>query len=52
MQTTTLRMDKHEVPLYTRNCSGNYIQCLGIEHDGRQDEGKNVHICMTGSLTV
>ena len=30
----------------------NYIQSLGIKHDGRQHEKKNVYIyiCMTGSL--
>ena len=30
--------------------TGNYIQSLGIEHDGRYIRKKNVYICMTGSL--
>ena len=30
--------------------TGNYIQSLGIEHDGRQYEKKNVWICMTEPL--
>ena len=30
--------------------TGNYVQSLGVDHDGRQYEKKNVHICMTGSL--
>ena len=34
-----------EVLLYS---TGNYIQSLGVEHDGRQCEKGNVHICMTG----
>ena len=33
-----------------RSCSGHYIQSLGKDHDGRQDEKKNVGTCMTGSL--
>lgn len=32
METTTFRMDKHEVLLYSTE---NYIQSLEIEHDGR-----------------
>ena len=32
------------------NSTGNYIQPLGIDHDGRQYEKKNVYICRTGSL--
>jgi len=34
----------NEVLLYS---TGNYIQSLGIEHDGKQCMTKNVHICMT-----
>ena len=30
--------------------TGNYIQSLGIEHDGREYEKNNVYICMSGSL--
>ena len=30
--------------------TGNSIQSLGIEHDGRQYEKKNIYVCMTGSL--
>ena len=30
--------------------TGNYIQSLGIEHDGRKYDKKNVYVCMTGSL--
>ena len=30
--------------------TGNYIQPLEIDCNGRQHEKKNVHICMTGSL--
>ena len=37
----------NEVLLY---CTGDYIQSLGVEHDGRQYEKKNVCICMTRSL--
>ena len=37
----------NEVLLYI---TGNYIQSLGIEHDRRQYEKKNVYMCMTGSL--
>ena len=32
------------------NSTGNYIQSLGTDHDERQYEKKNVHVCMTGSL--
>ena len=37
----------NEVLLYI---TGNYIQCLGIEHDGRQCEKRTVYLCMIGSL--
>ena len=47
MQTATFRMQSNEGPLYSK---GNYIQSLGIDHDGRQYEKKNVYICTTGSL--
>ena len=30
--------------------TGNSIQSLGRDHDGRKYEKKNVYICMTGSL--
>ena len=30
--------------------SGNYVQTLVTEHDGRYYEKKNIYICMTGSL--
>ena len=30
--------------------TGNYIQSLGRDHDGRYYKKKNVCICMTGSL--
>ena len=30
--------------------TGNYIQSLGTEHDGRQYEQKNVYICVTEPL--
>ena len=36
-----------EILLYS---TGNYIQFLGIDHNGREYEKKNVYICMTGSL--
>ena len=36
-----------EVLLYS---TGSYIQSLGIDHDGRFYEKKNVNLCMTGSL--
>ena len=36
-----------DVLLYS---TGNCIQSLRIEHDGRKYEKKNVYICMTGSL--
>ena len=36
------------VLLYSR---GSYVQSLGVEHDERQYEKKNVHICMNGSLS-
>ena len=29
---------------------GNFSQSLGIDHDGRWHEKKNVYMCMTGSL--
>ena len=32
--------------------TGNYIQSLVIEHDGRQFEKKNVYKCMTGWVTL
>ena len=35
--------------LSKENSTDNYIQSLGIDHDGRQHEKKNVYICMTGS---
>ena len=41
-----LEWTSNEVLLYN---AGNYIQSNGIEHDGRQYEKKNVHLCMTGS---
>ena len=32
-------------------CStGNYIKSLGMGHDRRKYEKKNVYVCMTGSL--
>ena len=37
----------NEILLYS---TGNYIQSLGIEHDGRYYEKKNASICMGGSL--
>ena len=37
----------NEVLLYG---TGNYIQSHVLEHDGRQDEEKNVYISVTGSL--
>ena len=37
----------NEILLYS---TGNYIQSLGVEHDGRYYEKKNVYICMTGLL--
>ena len=37
----------NEVLLYS---TGNYIQSLGIEHDGREYEKNNVYISMSGSL--
>ena len=30
--------------------TGNYIQSLGIQRDGREYEKKNVYTCMPGSL--
>ena len=30
--------------------TGNYVQSLGVEHDGRQDEKKSACICVTWSL--
>ena len=37
----------NEVLLYS---TGNYIQPLGIEHDGKEHEKKNVYTGVTGSL--
>ena len=37
----------NEVLLYS---SGNHIQSLGIDSDGRKNTKMNVYICMTGSL--
>jgi len=37
----------NEIVLYS---TGNYIQSLVMEHDGRECEKKNVYICITGSL--
>ena len=37
----------NEVLLYS---TGNYIQSLGTEHDGRHCKKKNVYVCMAGSL--
>ena len=36
-----------EVLLYS---TGNYVQSLGIDQDGRQYKKGNVYLCMTGSL--
>ena len=36
-----------EILLYS---TGNYIQSLVMEHDGRQHEKKNAYICINGSL--
>ena len=36
----------NEVLLYS---IGNYIQSLGLEHDRREYEKKNLYICMIGS---
>ena len=47
MQTVTLEWLSNEVLLLN---TGNCIQSLGIDHDGRSYEKKNVDICMTGSL--
>ena len=33
------------------NSTGNYIQSLRIDHDGRYYEKKNVYVCTTGSLS-
>ena len=41
MQTTTFRMDKQWGPM---DSTGNYIQSLGIEHDGRENAKKNAYI--------
>ena len=38
---------RNEVLLYS---TGNYIQSLGREHDGRSLDKKNVYMCVTGSL--
>ena len=37
----------HKVLLHS---TGNYIQSLGTDHDGRQNKKGNVYIRMTGSL--
>ena len=37
----------NEVLLYS---TGNYIQSLGIEHDGRKYRKRNIYIYMSGSL--
>ena len=43
----TFRVLSNEVLL----CStGNYIQSLVMEHDGKEYEKRNVSICMTGSI--
>ena len=47
MQTITSRMDRNEVLLYS---TGNYIQSLEIEHDGREYKKGNICISMIGSL--
>ena len=39
----------NEVLLYI---TGNYIQSLGIDHDGRYYEKKNVSVCMSGHYAV
>ena len=39
----------NEVLLYS---TGNYIQSLGIEHDGRKYEKKNVYMCVYVSVCV
>ena len=36
-----------EVLLYS---TGNSIQSLGTDHDGREHEKKNVYVCVPGSL--
>ena len=38
----------NEVLLYS---TGNYIQSLGMEHNGREYEKENVYIHLTGSLS-
>ena len=47
MQTIMFRMDKQWVLLYR---TGNYVQSLEMDHDGRQYEKKKVYTCITGSL--
>ena len=42
-----LQWISNEVLLYN---TGNHMQSLGIEHDGRLYEKRNVRICMLGSL--
>ena len=37
----------NEVLLYS---TGNYVQSLGIDHDGRQYEKGNIYVCMTESV--
>ena len=37
----------HEVLLYS---TGNYIQSLGLDHDGKECNKTNVYTCMTGPL--
>ena len=39
----------NEVLLYS---TGNYVQSLGVEYDGRYYEKKNVYICMTRGVPV
>ena len=46
-QLLRLEWMSSEVLLYT---TGNYIQFIGMNHDGRQYKKSNVHTCMTGSL--
>ena len=46
-QVLHLEWINNKVLLYS---TGSYIQSLGVEHDGREYETKNMYICMTGSL--
>ena len=43
MQTVMFRMDNNKILLYS---TVNNIQSLGIGHDGRQYEKKNVCVCV------